>query len=45
MRQSLRFAAPVKIGDTVKATVKITALNAEKKRATLRPSAPWATRW
>ena len=29
MRQSLRFAAPVKIGDTV------TALNAEKKRATL----------
>jgi 3-hydroxybutyryl-CoA dehydratase len=35
MRQSLRFAAPVKIGDTVKATVTVTALNAEKKRATL----------
>lgn len=35
MRQSLRFAAPVKIGDTVKATVTITALNPEKKRATL----------
>src|SRR6201985_3118662 len=36
MRQSLRFAAPVKIGDTVKATVTVTALNPEKKRATLR---------
>jgi 3-hydroxybutyryl-CoA dehydratase len=35
MRQSLRFAAPVKIGDTVKATVTVTALNTEKKRATL----------
>lgn len=35
MRQSLRFAAPVKIGDTVKATATITTLNAEKKRATL----------
>jgi 3-hydroxybutyryl-CoA dehydratase len=35
MRQSLRFAAPVKIGDTVKATVTVTALNEEKKRATL----------
>src|SRR6201996_7905570 len=35
MRQSLRFAAPVKIGDTVKATATITALNTEKKRATL----------
>jgi 3-hydroxybutyryl-CoA dehydratase len=35
MRQSLRFAAPVKIGDTVKAIVTVTALNAEKKRATL----------
>ena len=35
MRQSLRFAAPVKIGDTVTATVTVTALNAEKKRATL----------
>ena len=35
MRQSLRFAAPVKIGDTVQATVTVTALNADKKRATL----------
>ena len=35
MRQSLRFAAPVKIGDTVKATATVTGLNAEKKRATL----------
>jgi 3-hydroxybutyryl-CoA dehydratase len=35
MRQSLRFAAPVKIGDTVKATATVTALNQEKKRATL----------
>jgi 3-hydroxybutyryl-CoA dehydratase len=35
MRQSLRFAAPVKIGDTVKATVTVTALNPQKKRATL----------
>jgi 3-hydroxybutyryl-CoA dehydratase len=35
MRQSLRFAAPVKIGNTVKAIVTVTALNAEKKRATL----------
>jgi 3-hydroxybutyryl-CoA dehydratase len=35
MRQSLRFAAPVKIGATVKATVTVTALNPEKKRATL----------
>ncbi len=36
MRQSLRFAAPVKIGQTVKATVEVTALNPDKKRATLR---------
>jgi 3-hydroxybutyryl-CoA dehydratase len=35
MRQSLRFAAPVKIGATVNATVTVTALNPEKKRATL----------
>lgn len=35
MRQSLRFAAPVKIGDTVRAMVTVTALNVEKKRATL----------
>ena len=36
MRQSLRFAAPVKIGATVTATATVTALNAEKKRATLQ---------
>lgn len=36
MRQSLRFAAPVKIGDTVVATVEVTALNPEKRRATLK---------
>lgn len=36
MRQSLRFAAPVKIGETVTATVEVTALNPEKKRATLK---------
>jgi 3-hydroxybutyryl-CoA dehydratase len=35
MRQSLRFAGPVKIGATVRATVTVTALNPEKKRATL----------
>jgi 3-hydroxybutyryl-CoA dehydratase len=35
MRQSLRFTAPVKIGDTVKATATVTALSADKKRATL----------
>lgn len=35
MRQSLRFAAPVKIDDTVRAMVTVTALNVEKKRATL----------
>ncbi len=35
MRQSLRFAAPVKIGDTVQATVTVTALHPDKKRATL----------
>jgi 3-hydroxybutyryl-CoA dehydratase len=36
MRQSLRFAAPVKIGQTVKATVEVISLNPEKHRATLR---------
>ena len=35
MSQTLRFRGPVKIGATVTATVEITALNAEKKRATL----------
>lgn len=36
MRQSLRFVAPVKIGDTVRATVEVVSLNPEKKRATLK---------
>jgi len=36
MSQQLRFRAPVKIGDTVTATVEVTALNEEKKRATLK---------
>ena len=36
MSQTLRFSGPVKIGATVTATVEITALNAEKKRATLK---------
>lgn len=34
--QSLRFRGPVKIGDTVTATVEVTALDAAKKRATLK---------
>ena len=34
--QTLRFRAPVRIGDTVTATVEITALDAEKQRATLK---------
>ena len=36
MSQTLRFRGPVKIGATVTATAEITALNAEKKRATLK---------
>jgi 3-hydroxybutyryl-CoA dehydratase len=36
MSQSLKFRAPVKIGDTVTATVEVLALHPEKKRATLR---------
>lgn len=36
MGQTLRFRAPVKIGDTVTATAEVTALDAEKKRATLK---------
>ena len=35
MSQSLRFRKPVRIGETVTATVEITALNAEKHRVTL----------
>ena len=34
--QSLRFRAPVRIGDTVTATAEITALDAARKRATLK---------
>jgi 3-hydroxybutyryl-CoA dehydratase len=36
MSQSLRFRAPVRIGDTVTAIVEITALDTLKHRATLR---------
>ena len=35
LAQNLKFRAPVKIGDTVTATVEITALDAGKKRVTL----------
>jgi 3-hydroxybutyryl-CoA dehydratase len=34
--QTLRFRAPVKIGATVTATAEITALDPERKRATLK---------
>jgi len=34
--QSLRFRAPVRIGDTVTATAEITALDPAKRRATLK---------
>jgi len=34
--QTLRFRAPVKIGDTVTATVEVTDIVVEKKRATLK---------
>lgn len=33
--QTLKFRAPVKLGDTVTATVTVSALDPEKKRATL----------
>ncbi len=36
MAQTLRFRAPVRIGDTVTATAEVTALDPEKKRATLK---------
>ncbi len=36
LSQTLRFTRPVKIGDTVTATVEITGLNTEKKQATLK---------
>ena len=34
--QTLRFRAPVKIGDTVTATVEVTEIAVDKKRATLK---------
>jgi 3-hydroxybutyryl-CoA dehydratase len=36
LRQTLRFAAPVKIGQTVTATVEVSELHPERKRATLK---------
>ncbi len=36
MSQNLKFRAPVKIGETVTATVEVVALHPEKHRATLR---------
>ncbi len=36
LSQSLRFRAPVKIGDTVTATVEVTALDSARKRATMK---------
>ncbi len=36
MAQTLRFRAPVRIGDTVTATAEVTALDPGKKRATLK---------
>ena len=36
MSQSLRFRAPVRIGDTVTATVEVLSLDAAKRRATLK---------
>lgn len=36
LSQTLAFRRPVRIGDTVKATCEVTALDAAKKRATLK---------
>jgi 3-hydroxybutyryl-CoA dehydratase len=36
MGQTLRFRAPVRIGETVTATAEVAALDAEKKRVTLK---------
>lgn len=36
LSQSLRFKAPVKIGETVEATVTVTAIDAEKRRVTFQ---------
>lgn len=38
LSQSLKFLAPVMIGDTVKAVCEVTAVVAEKKRVTLKTS-------
>ena len=38
LKQSLKFLAPVMIGDTVTARVKVTAIDLEKKRVTLDTS-------
>jgi len=40
LRQSLRFTAPVHLGDTITATVEIIELNAERNRAIFRT---WCT--
>jgi len=44
MGQTLRFRAPVKIGDTVTATVEVTALDPAKKRVTLKTTCAVAGR-
>lgn len=36
LRQTLRFTAPVRIGQTVTATAEVTELHPERKRATLK---------
>ena len=36
LSQSLKFKAPVKIGETVEATVTVTAIDAEKRRVTFQ---------
>ncbi len=36
LEQTLRFRRPVRIGDTVTATVEVISLDADKRRATLR---------
>lgn len=36
LSQTMKFLAPVKIGDTVRATAEVTAINSEKKRVTLK---------
>jgi 3-hydroxybutyryl-CoA dehydratase len=36
LSQSLKFRAPVRVGDTVMAVITVTDINAEKKRVTLK---------